>query len=135
MHLTLQRQFLKDDRTLGELLLDGQHFAWTLEDAVRDRKIPNETAIPEGVYEVVVTYSNRFKKPLPLLLKVPNFEGVRFHGGNGPDDTEGCILIGEQRDEERIWKCAGVVSGLTFRVRNAMTMGKVFCEVLNPEAA
>lgn len=129
MLLTLQRQSLKDDRTMGELLIDGQHFAWTLEDAVRDRKIPNETAIPAGRYEVVVTWSNRFGKPLPLLLKVPNFEGVRFHGGNGPEDTEGCILIGEEHDDERIWKCAGVVSGLTFRVRNAATRGKVWVEV------
>ena len=129
MNLLLERQSLKDDRTLGQLWIDGEHFAWTLDDAVRDRKIPNQTAIPSGRYEVVVTFSERFKKPLPLLLKVPNFEGVRFHGGNGPDDTEGCILIGEQRDEERIWKCAGVVSGLTFRIRNAATKGKVWCEV------
>lgn len=129
MHLTLQRQSLKDDRTLGEFLIDGQHYAWSLEDAVRDRKVPNETAIPTGVFEVVVTWSNRFSRPLPLLLKVPNFDGVRIHGGNGPEDTEGCILIGEQKDDERVWKCAGVVSGLTFQIRNACSKGKVFLEV------
>lgn len=133
MHITLQRQKLMDDRTLGELLIDGQHYGWTLEDAVRDHKIPNETAIPAGVYELVVNWSNRFSRLLPLLRRVPNFEGVRIHGGNGPEDTEGCILVGEQRDDERIWQCAGAVSELTFRIRNASSSGKVFIEILNPE--
>jgi hypothetical protein len=132
MHITVQRQFLKDDRTLGELLVDGQHYCWTLEDAVRTRKIPNETAIPTGMYEVVVNWSQRFGKPLPMLLNVPNFTAVRFHGGNGPADTEGCILVGAEHDEERIWNCAVASSMLTFRIRNACSSGKVFVEVSNP---
>lgn len=132
MLLTVQRQALKDDRTTGELLLDGQHFAWSLEDAVRDRKIPGQTAIPEGRFEVVATWSRRFGRMLPLLLKVPHFEGVRFHGGNTPEDTEGCILIGEERDAERVWKCSAVVSSLTYKIRNAATLGKVWCDIRNP---
>ena len=132
MHITVQRQALKDDRTLGELLVDGHHFAWTLEDAVRDRKIPNDTAISTGVFEVVVNWSRRFGKPLPMLLNVPNFTGVRIHGGNGPEHTEGCILIGEEHDEERVWKCSQVVSFITFQIRNACSAGKVFIEVFNP---
>jgi hypothetical protein len=132
MHVTVQRQALKDDRTLGELLIDGQHFCWTLEDAVRETKLPGITAIPAGVYEVIVNFSARFSRPLPLLLGVPNFTAVRLHAGNGPDNTEGCILIGLEHDDERIWNCSGAVSELTFRIRNATTTGKVFIEVLDP---
>lgn len=99
--------------TLGALYLfpeiekegsEGAFLAHTLEDVVRltrneddtisGQKIKGKTAIPAGRYEIVITHSNRFKKPLPLLLNVPQFEGIRIHAGNTDADTEGCILVG-----------------------------------------
>lgn len=144
MILTLQRGTLLEDRTLGEFLLDGRHFAWTLEDKMREvheadgswiwhsgLKVPGETAIPAGVYEIVVTYSNRFGRPLPLVLGVPDFEGVRLHGGNRPDQTDGCPLLGLDKDDTRIWNCARPINDLTVLIRNETALGKVFLEVRN----
>ncbi len=94
--LKLKRRWLTNKSTVGEVFYDNSTSVefYSLEDRVRDLKIPAVTAIPEGNYEIVVSYSNRFKRLLPLLVDVPNFEGVRIHSGNRPEDTEGCILLG-----------------------------------------
>ncbi len=92
--------------TIGKLSIvdDGKFvsFCDTLEPTWRDykkgeKKIKGHSAIPEGRYAIAVSYSPRMKKWLPVLLGVPNFIGIRIHAGNTAKDTEGCILLGENR--------------------------------------
>lgn len=101
IELKLERFFFGETYTVGRLFIDGKYFCDTLEDRYRDldseKKIYGETAIPEGIYEVRVTWSPRFKRNLPLLFGVPNFEGIRIHRGNYAKDTHGCILVGENK--------------------------------------
>lgn len=85
--------------TIGKLFIDGSFQCFTLEDAMREKegvvhKIVGKTAIPTGTYKVIIDYSNRFKRPMPHVLNVPQFEGIRIHSGNTSEDTEGCILLG-----------------------------------------
>ena len=113
LNLLLIRKNFSLDCTIGELFIVDYaskktiKICNTLEDALTTTKIKGESAIPAGKYEVKITMSNRFKKNLPLLLDVPNYAGVRIHGGNTEKDTEGCVLVGMQTDgKTKIWNCA-----------------------------
>ena len=80
--------------------LEGACFCDTLEPTWRDyahggRKIKGRSAIPEGRYAVVISWSPKMKQWLPILLGVPMFSGIRIHAGNTAEDTEGCILVVE----------------------------------------
>jgi hypothetical protein len=102
MVITVKRLYKTENSTIGELLIDGIFECFTLEDKERPVKIKGETAIPKGTYKVIINQSNRFKRLLPLLIDVPNFEGVRIHSGNSNHDTEGCILVGQTRNKNYI---------------------------------
>jgi len=102
MEIKIKRLHRTDHSTIGELSIDGKFECFTLEDIERDFKIKSETAIPKGTYKVIINRSNRFKRLLPLLLNVPNFEGIRIHSGNTNHDTEGCILVGLTRSQDFI---------------------------------
>ncbi|MFH8142361.1 MAG: hypothetical protein K1V88_02920 [Muribaculaceae bacterium] len=101
MKLQLKRVALRDTYTIGKLYVDGQYWCDTLEDRVRDlsreKKVPGETAIPAGTYDIVVNISPKFKRLLPRLLGVPHFKGILIHRGNTDKDSAGCILVGENR--------------------------------------
>lgn len=131
MEILLKRIAKKSDYTIGKLFIGEEYFCDTLEptwrnllgvelppemvsrhlgrnSGVKARKEPGKTAIPEGRYPLVMTKSIRFKKWLPLLLGVPGFSGVRIHAGNTAKETQGCILVGENKKvgmvvNSRIW--------------------------------
>lgn len=117
MKLKLTRLFLRDTYTIGKLYIDGQYFCDTLEDKVRDlsreKKIPGQTAIPAGEYEIVVNVSPRFKRKLPRLLDVPGFDGILIHRGNTSEDTAGCILVGENKAKGKLINSTGYEVKLT----------------------
>ena len=99
--LTLKRIAKRADYTIGRLEDEnGVKICDTLEPTWRnykggELKVPRKSAVPEGTYPVVVTKSKKFGKYLPLLVGVPGFEGIRIHSGNTVNDTEGCILVGQ----------------------------------------
>src|ERR1035437_583495 len=102
MKITVTRENFGDIFTTGTMSIDGNFFCYTLEDKVRPVKIKGETAIPEGTYKVIIDYSDHFMKPMPHILDVPNFDGIRINNGNTDKDTEGCILLGSTRNGDFI---------------------------------
>ena len=68
-----------------EVLLKGQVYRFpSLENA--------DFLIPEGNYQVVRTWSPKFRKWLPELMNVPGRSGIRIHRGTLPEHSTGCIL-------------------------------------------
>lgn len=130
MRLTLIRKYKLPTYTIGKLYIDGEYFCDTLEDKDRGLtdsmfvseiskiKIKKETAIPTGTYKVTITYSNRFKKNMPLINDVKGFEGIRIHSGNTDKDTEGCLLVGMNLERGKVLK-----SQETFRKLYKMLSG------------
>lgn len=84
------------------------------------RKVKGKTAIPEGSYRVLITKSPRFKAWMPLLQGVPDFEGIRIHAGNYPDDTQGCILVGENRYVGMVINSGSCYNRLYCRISDAI---------------
>jgi hypothetical protein len=124
LKLLLVREIKNEKQTHGRLFKvdkdDKREFiCYTLEDKERLVKIKGQTAIPTGKYTVIVTMSPRFKKELPLILNVPNFSGVRFHGGNDENDSEGCPLLGMVRHMDAISNCAPAVALVTKMIKEA----------------
>ena len=119
MKIEVKRLHRTSNSTIGELTIDGKFECYTLEDVERDVKIKGETAIAKGTYKVVINQSNRFKRLLPLLINVPNFEGVRIHAGNSNHDTEGCILVGQNRSLDYITKSRKAFDSLFKKMQKA----------------
>lgn len=109
MELTLKRIAKRDTYTIGKLYVDGEYFCDTLEDKdrgltsdmslveIKKIKVKSKTAIPTGRYKVTMNMSTRFKKIMPQILNVPGFDGIRIHSGNTSADTEGCVLLGQNK--------------------------------------
>jgi len=119
MKITIKRLYKTEKSTIGEMTIDGKWECYTLEDIERDVKIKSETAIPKGTYKVIINQSNRFKKLLPLLLNVPNFEGIRIHPGNTNHDTEGCILVGKTMSKDFIGQSRKAFESLFAKMKPA----------------
>lgn len=144
MNITLQRQPSYKEATFGNLAIDGEFFCHTLEDEIREIpgepveswKIHGKTAIPAGRYRVSLEYSPKFGPDTITIHNVPGFVGVRVHGGNKVEDTEGCPLVGSMIDREacRISgaQSAGVLLALKAKIRAGLNRGEVWIDVVNP---
>lgn len=119
MEVKVKRIAKKEAYTIGKMYVNGEYVCDTLEDKDRGLtsnmsvaqiygvKIKGETAIPTGRYLVdMKTVSPRFggraqyqfcNGRLPRLCNTPGYQGVLIHCGNTAKDTEGCILVGENK--------------------------------------
>lgn len=141
MELRLKRIARKASYTIGRLYVDGQRFCDTIEDkdrglrqdmaraAIKRIKVQGETAIPTGRYRVTLGVKSpkmSQKKAyefcdgyVPRLINVPGFDGILIHIGNTARDSEGCILVGENREVGKVLNSTATFRRLYARLRDA----------------
>lgn len=78
----------------GVLLWDRRPFAISLEPPWRDNQ-EDISCIPQGEYKCVRVQSPKFGETFKVI-GVDGRTDILFHWGNELEDTEGCILIGEE---------------------------------------
>lgn len=137
MRILLQRHALKAGYTIGRMEINGRYFCDTLEDTDRGLresmtedeiaalKVKGATAIPIGTYRIdMQTRSPRFGRVLPRLVSVKGYSGVLIHSGNTAADTEGCILVGENRERGKVLNSRATLEHLLVFLRAAQAEGE-----------
>ena len=116
MRLTLFRIANRPTYCIGKLYVDGEYLCDTIEDTDRGlsdemteeeilkKKVKGETAIPTGIYPVYLTYSPKYKKQMPLIDNVKGYSGIRIHSGNTSKDTEGCLIVGKNKEVGKVFE-------------------------------
>ena len=141
MEIELTRTTKTNRSTIGELTVNGIFECFILEDKDRGLrqgmtiselmalKIKTRTAIPTGRYEIVISFSDKFHKMLPLLLDVPVFAGIRIHPGNTEADTEGCLLPGKNKSQDMVSSSRVAFAALFDKIKTAIEREKVFITI------
>lgn len=102
MNLSLIRDTFTEFSTTGKLFVENDFECYVLEDQDRKleaggKKVYGRTAIPRGRYKIELDWSPKYGRDMPHVLDVPQFEGIRIHTGNRSEDTEGCLIVGQER--------------------------------------
>ena len=109
MELFVQRFSSGVEATLGIMhdVTEAPRFlCYTLEDQYNEPKVPKETRIPPGRYQIKLRtedspmnarYHERFQwhRGMLWLQDVPDFTYIYIHPGNKDNHTDGCILVGD----------------------------------------
>lgn len=121
MILKLTRKWKNQNAVIGELRVNGEFEAYTLED-------PDEAGdrIDAGEYRVIIDFSNRFQKLMPHVLgsQAIDTRGIRIHSGNSQADTIGCILVGTERTTSSITGSRDAFKSLFGKMQHATDHGE-----------
>lgn len=112
MKIQVYRYSSQSQTTLSSILIDGKFNCHGLEDRHRDIKVKGSTRIPSGTYNVTLRtegghhhrYKNKydFHKGMLWVRDVPNFEWILIHVGNVKENTDGCLLVGTNVNNNKL---------------------------------
>ncbi len=103
MIIDQERIFSDNESSFSLVFVDGVFECFFIEDEPRDIKVPRETRIPAGVYDIRVrdygNFHERYQDKFPEMHQgmlevcaVPGFSDILIHCGNYESNTEGCLL-------------------------------------------
>ena len=140
MQVIVDRDVRTPAGTFSRVYVDDHFQCFGLEDPPQVKKIPGRTRIAAGFYRLGVHRSERFghydqrfspwHDGMIRVRDVPEFEGVLIHCGNTPEDTRGCLLVGEERDEGlmTIRASAAAYKALYRKIRDKVGEGGVWIQ-------
>lgn len=123
--MILNRVTFTDKSTIGDLFLEGVRQCYTLELSSR-KQDGVKNCIPAGSYEILMEWSTRFQMNTPHLQKVPGHTFIEIHPGNKPEDTEGCILLGQTVDTDWVGSSRAAYQALIPKIEKKLETGKLF---------
>ena len=136
LQITVTRHSPRPGYTIGRMDINGAKFSDTLEDTdrgltqdmpldeIKRIKVYGKTAIPKGTYKVSVQYWQKHKIYVPFIHDVPGFTSILIHSGNTPEDTLGCILVGENTIKGRLTNSRPYMTRLTKLCQEAIRRGE-----------
>lgn len=145
MKLTLNRHPAGKTCYIGDLLVDGEVFCSTLEDLPVPVDGKGKGCIPAATYTVLLTPSPSVSRghlwsplestELPLIIEVPDRDGIRIHAANDQSDLLGCIGVGSWTGGERLWNSRNALEKLCdLMVAAKMMRQPVTIEINDSEA-
>lgn len=149
MTLKVERTYRGPLYTIGHLYINNTYFSDTLEDPdrglndtmslnqIKKIKVKGDTCIPYGKYNLSLDivspkYSNLNKYPyasiakgkMPRVINVKGFDGILIHAGNTQKDTEGCLLVGENKIKGKVINSQSTWKKLYTKLLEAKTKGE-----------
>jgi hypothetical protein len=144
IEIKMSRKANNGNTTLGKM---GNKFFEidTLEDEPREVKVKGETRIPKGRYEikerkVLSDKTKKYRAKFPWftwhleLQDVKGFDYIYIHIGNKETDSDGCILVGHQSGDWKIWESTEAFKDLYFYIIGALRCKeRVFIDITDDD--
>ncbi len=138
MQLTIRRERHVPGGVLGRLEVDGVFLCYTAEGTEPGPVfVPDETALPVGLYNVSIVRSARFRRDLPLVAATRHGGerrtlrlGMLIHPGHPPDDCGGQILLGEAQGDDTVTRTRPAFEALWRKLEAVRGRDAIECEIL-----
>lgn len=99
MNIIVERKYFCSDYIIGDVYL--QNKSTFVCNSLEPSLSAAHPAVPAGTYPITFAFSHKFNRYMPFV-GVSGRVGIMIHPGNSPEDTKGCILLGNNTFKGRL---------------------------------